>query len=141
MNFLNKNAGVIALVALIIAIGVWAFSSSSPKGFGAVECASGQTCLNSLELTGPLSGVTNALQIDSGIFNTAGDVAVTGGTISATTAANATSTVVAGCVQTYATSSATSIVQVFNNQATTSSINGNTIQGVVLWAYGRCPNL
>lgn len=67
MNFLNKNAGVIALVALIIAIGVWAFSSS-PKGFGATSyCPTSQTtCLPSLELTGNQVSSIPSLQINAG---------------------------------------------------------------------------
>lgn len=35
---------------------------------GANQCASGQTCLPSMEFTGANSGVTNTLQIDSGTF-------------------------------------------------------------------------
>ncbi|MBI2025634.1 hypothetical protein HYT04_02530 [Candidatus Kaiserbacteria bacterium] len=48
----------------------------------------------------------------------------------------ATSTLTAACVVTTATSSATKIRLLFNNQATTTSLNGNTVQGVVLWGYG-----
>lgn len=74
-----------------------------------------------------------------------GNLTVGGGTGSATltvtNTASATSTVTAGCVVTTATSSATSIRLMFNTQATTTSINGNTVQGVVLWGYGTsCAN-
>lgn len=74
-----------------------------------------------------------------------GNLTVGGGTGSATltvtNTANATSTATAGCIVTTATSSATSIRLMFNNQATTTTLNGNTVQGVVLWGYGSsCAN-
>ncbi len=57
----------------------------------------------------------------------------------------ATSTATVACIVTTATSSATKIRIMFNNnsaQATSSSvINGATVQGFVLWAYGsNCTN-
>lgn len=57
-------------------------------------------------------------------------------------AQTATSTVTAACVVTTATSSATKIRLMYNTIATTSSaINGATVQGYVLWAYGsNCTN-
>jgi hypothetical protein len=42
---------------------------------------------------------------------------------------------------TTATSSETSVRILFNTQATTTSINGNTVQGMVVWTYGSsCAN-
>lgn len=53
----------------------------------------------------------------------------------------ATSTLTAACVVTTATSSATKIRLMFNTSATTTTLNGNTVQGVVLWGYGSsCAN-
>lgn len=53
----------------------------------------------------------------------------------------ATSTLTAACVVTTATSSATKIRLMFNTQATTTTLNGNTVQGVVVWGYGsNCTN-
>ena len=52
----------------------------------------------------------------------------------------ATSTVYAGCVQTIATSSATKVKLIFNTVATSTTINGATVAGFVLWAYGTCPS-
>lgn len=45
-----------------------------------------------------------------------------------------------GCIQGYATSTATPIVFTFNTQATTSIISalGALANGVVLWNYGQC---
>lgn len=48
----------------------------------------------------------------------------------------ATSTVTAACVVTTATSSVTKIRLMFNTSATTTTLNGNTVQGVVVCGYG-----
>ena len=53
----------------------------------------------------------------------------------------ATSTMTAACVVTTATSSATKIKLIFNTVATSTAINGGTVAGFVLWAYGaNCAN-
>lgn len=70
-----------------------------------------------------------------------GDVSVSGGTLSVPTAASATSTAIVGCVQTYATSSATAIKLIFNTSASTTVLSSDTVRGTVLWAYGTCPSL
>jgi hypothetical protein len=48
----------------------------------------------------------------------------------------ATSTATVGCVITTATSSATKIRLMYNTSATTTTINGGTVQGVVVWGFG-----
>ncbi|MDD3531241.1 MAG: hypothetical protein PHV99_01460 [Candidatus Pacebacteria bacterium] len=70
---------------------------------------------------------------------TVGDATAVTPRLVVTNAANATSTVQAGCVQTTATSSATTIKLIFNNIATSTTINGASVAGYVLWAYGTCP--
>ncbi|OGG78382.1 hypothetical protein A3A36_00305 [Candidatus Kaiserbacteria bacterium RIFCSPLOWO2_01_FULL_52_12b] len=74
-----------------------------------------------------------------------GSLTVGGGTGSATltvtNTANATSTATVGCVVTTATSSATQIKLLFNTVATSTTINGASVAGFVLWAYGsNCTN-
>lgn len=66
------------------------------------------------------------------------DATISGGVLNVPTAANATSTVTVGCVEAYATSSATKIRYVYNTSATTTTINGASIVGGVFWAYGSC---
>ena len=60
--------------------------------------------------------------------------------LTVTNAADATSTVTVGCVVTTATSSATKIKMIFNTVSTSTdvghTVNGNTVNGYVLWAYG-----
>lgn len=64
---------------------------------------------------------------------TSGDVTISGGQLTVPTTANASSTLVIGQVQTYATSSATVVCQKYLAVATTSS------NGFVTWSYGACP--
>lgn len=56
-----------------------------------------------------------------------------------TVSKSGTSTVSVGCVQTTATSSATTIKLLFNTSFVgTTTVNG-TVAGNVLWGYGTCP--
>ena len=73
-----KTVGAFVVVFLLAFIAWNMRHMSAPVAtlFGANECASGQTCLPSLELTGPNGGVTNALQIDSGATTFAGSLAI-----------------------------------------------------------------
>jgi hypothetical protein len=72
-----------------------------------------------------------------------------GGNVDVTTTNAATSTVIVGCVQTYATSTATPIKQMFFASSTlnidgasiTAGFGGGTQQGIVLWGYGKCPRI
>lgn len=64
------------------------------------------------------------------------DLTVSGGALTVTTAASATSTLVIGEIETYATSSATKVCLKFST-VSTSSLPANN--GFVLWAYGACP--
>ncbi|MFZ3043757.1 MAG: hypothetical protein WA058_01460 [Minisyncoccia bacterium] len=75
---------------------------------------------------------------------TVGGTGATGATLTVsngTTAATATSTATVGCIITTATSTQTPIRLMFNDQATTTALNSNTVRGVVLWSYGSsCAN-
>lgn len=66
----------------------------------------------------------------SGALTTTGDATVSGGTLNLTTSNTATSTIIVGCIQTYATSTATPI----KIQATTTAHAPTPV-------YGTCPNL
>lgn len=87
----------------------------------------------SADTTSPSAG-----QVRGTTLTTTG-AAVLGGNLTVTTGANATSTATAGCISSYATSSATQLKLIYNTSATSTSINGATVQGVVLWAFGTCP--
>lgn len=89
------------------------------------------------------TGLLTTGSMTTGAATFSGDVAVNGGTLTVTTTANATSTVTGGCIQTYATSSASVVKILFNSNSSmaSSSINGGTVQGFVVWGFGTCPNL
>ena|ERR1017187_4149439 len=103
MKFLNKEAGVIALVAIVIAIGGYFYPSV------------GQS------VKGNLGGVTNYDNITLTSSNTA------------------TSTLVTGCIQTYATSTATAVRFVLSSAASSTPTYGIPAVGGVSWQYGTCP--
>ena len=64
----------------------------------------------------------------------------TSGDITVTTANNATSTITVGCVQMYATSTATAVHLTFGSAAhATTTTQGVTSTGLVAWIYGACP--
>ncbi|MDE1940979.1 MAG: hypothetical protein KGI66_02555 [Patescibacteria group bacterium] len=71
---------------------------------------------------------TNTLT--SAAFTATGDATVSGGTLNVTTADTATSTLVVGCIQFYATSTATAL-----------KFQASTTPGVMYSQYGTCPNL
>jgi hypothetical protein len=59
-----------------------------------------------------------------------GDATVSGGTLTVTTANAATSTIIGGCFQFYATSTATA-----------HKFQASTTPGIMFSVYGTCPNL
>lgn len=125
MQKLNSWAGVLALVAVIIALGAYYY----PADQGAFGAVSGTTNYDTLVLSDDLTVGDDATVTD--------DLTVSGGTFTVTTAANATSTLTVGCVQTYATSSATAVKLAFTLSGTT-TLQGFA-PGAVAWLYGTCP--
>ena len=78
-----------------------------------------------------LGGTTNydALELSQGL-TVGGHAVLNGGTLTVTTANTATSTVIAGCYQFYATSTATAL-----------KFQASTTPGIMYSQYGTCPNL
>lgn len=74
--------------------------------------------------------VSNAGAVTAASITNTGDSTISGGTLNVTTANTATSTVVAGCWQFYATSTATAL-----------KYQASTTPGVMYSQYGSCPNL
>lgn len=76
-------------------------------------------------------GTSNQFSVsNTGTVSTSGDTTISGGTLNVTTANTATSTIVVGCIQTYATSTATA-----------HRFQASTTPGIMYSAYGTCPNL
>lgn len=82
----------------------------------------------------------------SGNFATEGDITMGGGDLTVTSSNSATSSIVVGCVETYATSTASPIKQMFfasstlniDGAAVAAGFGGGTMQGLVLWGFGSC---
>lgn len=72
---------------------------------------------------------TGALTTSGAIIST-GDTTISGGTLNVTTSNTATSTIIGGCFQFYATSTATA-----------HKFQASTTPGTMFSTYGSCPNL
>lgn len=115
--------GAIAVVGILLSVfTLWSVQPHFPaKGLGA---ASG--------VTGMLAEQYIPYILYNNGFKTAKDIVQT-------TTDAATTTFAGGCIQTTATSTATPIKFIFNASGTSTTLNGLTPNGVVLWAYGNCP--
>lgn len=115
MEKILKYAGLVALIIAIV-LSFKVFSSS--QSFG------GTTNFDALTLDSGNLTLTNGSIISSG------DATISGGTLNITTANTATSTLVAGCWEFYATSTATAL-----------KFQASTTPGVMYSQYGACPRL
>lgn len=140
MNKKNIILGIVAL-ALVIA-GVAVIQRSGVLG------ASGATHYQKESfLEGAFFGNSRQVNIDrSGNISTEGDVTVSddltvsGGVFTLTTSNSATSTAIMGCIQTYATSTATAWRLGIGSIATSSPLySGGTGTNFLLAQYGTCP--
>lgn len=133
MNSTSKVSFIVAMVAVVIAIIALFVSAtaSSSAAFGATNAPT--RFPNGYLDTG------GGYYVDgSAVVNGSGSLV---GTISQTTSNAATSTAVMGCVQTYATSTATAVRLVLSTIASTSpTYSGTNTIGFVGWQYGTCPN-
>lgn len=138
LNFVKEWAGVAAVIILI-----WQMLPAATM-FGGLNVE------NYIPVIRQQNGYNSTLPITlsgaSGDITTGDDLTVTddatisGGTFTLTTSNSATSTATIGCVQTYATSTATPVRLLIGSIATTSpSHTGNNSVGHVLWGYGSCP--
>ncbi|MEK7461512.1 MAG: hypothetical protein AAB586_00345 [Patescibacteria group bacterium] len=89
---------------------------------------------------GNIAATTGTLTV-GGVSTLTGDVTMSGGNggLTLTTANNATSTIQVGCIQMYATSTATAVRFLFHASTTISTTVTGTAAGYLLWGYGTCP--
>jgi len=123
-----KNIGLViagVVVGLLI-------SAGSNSLFGGVY-----NQVNSYFRQGIEVGTSSQFDVDSsgnvvttGSVTSSGDSVFSGGTLNVTTSNTATSTVIGGCFQFYATSTATA-----------HKFQASTSPGTMVSAYGTCPNL
>ena len=132
MNKISWVAIILSIVALIVAV----VGGSSQPQLG----AEGDTNLTNLVLSGD-AAVGDALTV-TGASTLTGDATLSGGAsaLTLTTSNTATSTAVIGCINTYATSTATAIHLTIGSGANaTTTYDGTAAVGTVGWRYGVCP--
>lgn len=137
MSKTEKVLGFGVLIAIVIAVG--AFLQVGGISVGTIS-PNDLTSTNFTQLTasdGLAVGTSQQFQVSSVGAVTAGAISATTGAFSGDvtipTVQGATSTLIVGQVQTYATSAATVVCQKYLEVATTSA------NGFVTWSYGVCP--
>jgi hypothetical protein len=122
------------VAGVILGLLIAAVAQTATPGAGAVYELTAQYFYE-----GIFAGKTNQFAVESdGDVTTTGDVTISGGQLNVPTVANATSSAVVGCVQLYATSSATAVKLDLILSAST-TVNGATSAFVVAGRYGTCP--
>lgn len=128
MEFFNRNAGVIALIALVIAVGGY-FYPQIQAGFGQITDT----------FTGDIYDASTSFKLNGSTFySSSGLTTGTSATISVPSSNTATSSLAVGCVQLVATSTATPIRLLFTGASATTTISG-TAFGAVAYGFGTCP--
>lgn len=113
---MNKKTIIAVVVSLAIVVCLYvAFTSKSMTAGSLSSCTDGYTCFTNTEIQGNL-----AVDATTTVFRT----------LLTTTSNTATSTIVAGCYQFYATSTATA-----------QKFQASTTPGIMYSSYGTCPNL
>lgn len=120
MNTLKLiGAGIAGVVVTLL-------FSASGVSFGGVY-----NQVNKYFLDGITVGTTGQFTVsNAGALVSTGDGTISGGTFNVTTSNSATSTIIGGCFQFYATSTATAL-----------RFQASTTPGAMVYEYGRCPNL
>ena len=120
---MNSKVLTVGLVVVALIAIAGCFLPMKDNSFG----ASGTRFPNgvSADSTSPVAG-----QVRGATLSLTGDGAVGGGTFNITTANTATSTMIVGCIQTYATST-----------ETPHRYQASTTPGLMSTVYGSCPNL
>lgn len=128
----NKISTIISVVALVVALAV-GFIAIKSHGEGLVGIS---TPTNSILIENYDPYVRTAGGINTNYpVNINSDLTVGGGTISVTSTNAATSSIIVGCIQTYATSTANPIV--IAPVSTTTILTGLALSA----SFGTCPNL
>ena len=121
-------------MALALAFGGFLFFKGSSPASGGLNPTGPQHRQVEAFIQGITFGTNNQSQFDNtGKLTVGPDAVVGGGTLTVTTSNTATSTAIVGCIQTYATSTATPVFL----QATTTKAGGVA----AYFLFGTCPNL
>ena len=128
---MNKTS--ISVLALVVGMIIGAMLSGvtmNKGGLGGVTIEN-ETFKGDVTVEGTIAG--------SGDITVGDDLTVSGGIVDITSANTATSSVTVGCIDGYATSTATAVKFVLGKvgSSATSTLY-NTSSGAVYWAYGSC---
>jgi hypothetical protein len=131
-----KNVWIAMIVVAIIAVGGYIYPRVQAS-FGATgtRMPNGISADSTSPVAGEVRGTDLTITDDAVITD---DVTISGGLLTLTTSNSATSTLVVGCQQMYATSTATSIKLGFSAFNGTTTFSG-TSNGLVSWQFGTCP--
>ena len=132
MDYQKIALWVVGFLGLLAFLGVHLGGASGV--FGSIS-PSGQVETNTTWFTNGIFGGSNQqFSVDA-----SGNV-IAGKNLTLTTSNTATSSSVVGCVQTYATSTATPIHLEYSTTTTLATYTKGTLpQGAVAWQYGTCP--
>ncbi len=132
----------IGLVILGLVIGGCASLLMSGQSFGGVYNQVNATFREGIKVgTSDQFAIDQDGDVTTG-FDVDGDTTVSGGTLTLTHSNTATSSAIIGCVQSYATSTATPVRMEFSTTTALATFSGGIIpNGVVAWRYGTCPLL
>lgn len=124
--------GAVAVLALILSL------MSLVGGNQSAPAVAGTTNLDTLELSEDLIVTDDITVLDD--LTVTDDVTISGGSVTITTSNTATSTVILGCIQQYATSTATPIrFEISTTTSLATYSGGSAPNGGVSWRYGTCP--
>lgn len=122
---MNKIIGAIAVIAVCLSAYAIALVGGNTQP---VPSSFGGSTSDNWSVGGNLS--VTGTSVLTGATTITGDQTVSGGTLNVTTSNTATSTVIGGCFQFYATSTATA-----------HKFQASTTPGIMVSQYGTCPNL
>ncbi|MEK7180004.1 MAG: hypothetical protein AAB706_00855 [Patescibacteria group bacterium] len=144
---MKNNVILVAVILALILSGVSFFRSDGNPPFGAAGGMlaenywpyllynDGYKSENEIVLSGADGDITTGDDL-----TVTDDTTLSGGVVTVTTTNTATSSMTLGCIQTYATSTATAVRFVLSSAGTTTATFGaGTASGGVSWQYGTCP--
>lgn len=139
---MDKKVIIGLLIALVISIFVNGSLYLKAKEFSA---ASGQAFYQTVSFLQGFAGggrdqfgVNNVGVLSSSANATFADLTLSGRDLTVTTSNSSTSTIEVGCIQMYATSTATPVNMQFHASSSLADSTNGTSDGLVVWLYGTC---
>lgn len=124
---MTKHLSTIGYIILfvIIVLGVMVYTKAHSTKVGSVTPSTSMLIEDYTPYVRTAGGINTNLPVSIG-----SDLTVSGGSINITSSNTATSSIIVGCIQFYATSTATAL-----------KFQASTTPGIMYSQYGTCPNL